>query len=121
MKRFLVLGNRTSYRDDFNEGQSFTSTGFSDCTEELIKAETWREAVKKFIEMYLEYEIDGDFGDEHVDEDGDWFSWATLTKVDLTEPTQEEIALWAEGSLSLYSQEFSISVSEVVSLNLKEA
>lgn len=120
MKRFLVLGNRTSYRDDFNEGQDVISTGFTDCSEELIKAETWREAVKQFIEMYVEFDIGTDFGGD-IDEDGEWFSWSVATKLDLTLPTQQEFIFWQEGTLSLYSQEFSISVSEVVSLNLKEA
>lgn len=112
MGKYIVTTNHDVYVDDFNTGEGVRVNGYNRCN--TVEADNAVSAIEKHF-YKLGYPID--MSRAEVGEDGDCYHWSTLVDVENAVPSVLHEELWQEGKFTLYSNNMTITVEEVISVS----
>jgi hypothetical protein len=110
MKKYLIKSDHNIYVDDFNEGELEYINFYA--TEDFVKAENARDAIKKYFEssLYFSFDPNNLFKSEDYIHKG---FYSILVDEDNNEASNSDISLWREGLKKLYSDNITIETYEL--------
>jgi len=113
MKRYYIESLHEICEDDYQEGQGENVNNFE--LNSIIKAETPKEAIKNYFDKVLFYNYNEEYLDTENEEEG-VYNYSTLVDKENAEASEEEKDLWRNGDYILYSNNISLSISELVKI-----
>lgn len=113
MKRYYIETFHLVYKDNYQEGEGENVNNFE--LNSIIEAETPKEAIKKYFDEVLYYSYDEEYLDTDNEEEG-YFYYSTLVDKENAEASEQEKDLWRNGDYILYSNNISLSISELVKI-----
>ena len=100
--------------DSYTEGET-GYVNFYELSSE-IKAESWKDAIKKYFNEYLCFKFDIEHS--YIDEDANNLQYSNLVNSDNMEASENEIKIWKENKLTLYSNNTIITVGQIIKIDL---
>jgi hypothetical protein len=123
-KKYEICSNHDVYEDSYEEGELNAVNTYD--MRETIYAEDPMKAIEKYFGTVLNRSIDVAAGAVAavmdcglIDEDGRTFYYSYAENKYGEEPSEEETASWKEGKTILYSNNVSITISELVPVDLR--
>lgn len=115
LNTYKVTSRHDVYIDNFVNGEESYVNSYKLSSE--VDAINWKDAIKKYFEDYLFYTIDLARG--YIDDDNNTFHYSNLVNVDNIEASESELKQWKENKLTLYSNNTTITVNQLINVNLK--
>jgi len=117
-KKYEIRSDHDVYEDSYEEGELNAVNTYED--KWTVYAEDPMKAIEKYFDTVLNRKIDmaTALDDGLIDEDGRTFYYSYAENKYGEEPSEGEKASWKEGKTTLYSNNVSISISELVPVDL---
>lgn len=116
IKKYLIESSHDIYEDDYEEGEGANVNWYTQ--DSIIQAKDVKSAIKEYFEKTL-YIDDFSFDNTTTDEDQEVLFYSYLVDVENTHITKEHILyFWRLGKLRLYSNNVTLRVAEIVSVDL---
>ena len=100
--------------DSYTEGET-GYVNFYELSSE-IKAESWKDAIKKYFNEHLCFNFDIEHS--YIDEDANNLHYSNLVNADNIEASESEIKAWKENKLTLYSNNTFTTVEQIITIDL---
>ena len=107
MKTYYITTEHTIYKDNFIEGEQEQVNFFNN--KQIITAIDARTAIKQYFEGVLYYNIDFAFAEI----DNNKLYYSVQVNNDNEVPCMQEIELWKEGKIDLFSDNIYLELFEV--------
>ena len=114
MNNYKIFSFHSIAEDDYKQGELKTIKDYS--LTEIVQAETVKEAIIEYFKSVIHY----DFDFKHAEHDSEFLYHSTLVDSEQIEATKEEMEKWKQGRLKLYANSYSISVEQLISVDLEE-
>lgn len=102
------------YIDSYTEGET-EQVNYYKLTDE-IEAYNWKDAIRKYFSEYLYFKISLKYG--CIDEETNTFHYSNLVNVDNIEASEYEIKQWKENKLTLYANNTTVTIQQIIKTNL---
>lgn len=111
MKTFKIISNHDVFIDSYEEGETEQVNSYTLSAE--VEAENIKSAIKQYFDKNLYYSFD--FKNAEVDEENKTtLYYSNLVDVENVEASESEVEQWKQNELTLYSNQITIEVFEVV-------
>ena len=114
LNTYKVTSTHDIYIDSYTKGET-KHVNYDQLSSE-IKAESWKDAIKKYFSEYLFFEMSFKYG--YIDKENNAFYYSNLVNVDNIEASEYEIKQWKENKLTLYSNNTVITVEQIIKIDL---
>ena len=114
MKTFKIKSEHNVYVDSFTEGQGDAVNSY--IVSDEVKATNVKEAIEKYFDSVLCYDIDFAFAEV----DGGRLYYSVLVDKDNIEASKNQIELWKKGEVTLYANNISVMAYELTLIDLEE-
>lgn len=111
MKRFFISSTHEIFVDDYNEGELNNVNNYD--LNSFINAENPKQAIKQYFDTVLGY----DFTFENSNFEDGYLNYSVLVDADNLQATEKEKELWKRGKKTLYCDNISLEVSELIKIN----
>ena len=115
LNTYKVSSSHDVYADSYENGEGDFVNNYYLSSE--IEATNWRDAIKKYFNDYLYFDVDFDYS--YIDDDSNTFHYFNLVNDENMEANEREIEQWKENKLTLYSNHTEITVNQLINTNLK--
>jgi len=115
MRNFKITTYHDVLIDDFNDGETDYVNGYTISYE--VKAETPKEAIEKYYKEVLGFSFNFDYC-EKGEENKNTIFYSNLVDDDNFEATEREKSLWEKGKKTLYANNTTCIVEEIVSVEI---
>ena len=112
MRKFRIESSHSVYTDDYEQGQGSQLNSYE--MDEIINAETPREAIEKYMETVVGFDFDIN---QAIFEDGVLF-YSTLVDGANIQASDRQIESWKRGKCILCADQFSIVIYELNKVSL---
>lgn len=111
MKTFFISSRHEIFADDYNEGELNYVNSYD--MNSFINAENPKQAIEKYFETVLCY----DFSFEGSYFEDGCLNYDVLVDADNLQATEKEKELWKQGKKTLYCDNISLEVNELIKIN----
>lgn len=116
IKKYLIESSHDVYEDDYEEGEGANVNWYTQ--DSIIQAKDVKSAIKEYFEKTL-YIDNFSFDNTATDEDQEVLFYSYLVDIENACITEEHILhFWKLGKLRLYSNNVTLRVAEIVSVDL---
>ena len=114
LNTYKITSLHDVYIDSFKNGEE-KHVNYYKLTDE-IEAYNWKDAIRKYFSEYLYFKISLKYG--CIDEETNTFHYSNLVNVDNIEASEYEIKQWKENKLTLYANNTTVTIQQIIKTNL---
>lgn len=114
LNTYKVTSLHNVYIHSFEHGEENHANCYKLTNE--IEAYNWKDAIRKYFSDYLYFEISLEHG--YIDEKSNTFHYSNLVNVNNIEASEDEVKQWKENKLTLYVNNSTIAVQQIIKTNL---